>query len=59
VRARGGIDPVFVDRLEGLPDSLLPLLRNDDIVLTLGAGDIGRAARELLGSAQLKEGTYG
>tara|TARA_B100002003_G_scaffold50935_2_gene46126 strand:- start:3375 stop:4781 length:1407 start_codon:yes stop_codon:yes gene_type:complete len=59
VRARGGIDPVFVDRLEGLPDSLLPLLRNDDIVLTLGAGDIGRAARELLGSAQLKEGTHG
>jgi UDP-N-acetylmuramate--alanine ligase len=59
VRARGGIDPVFVDRLEALPDSLLPLLRNDDIVLTLGAGDIGRAARELLGSAQLKEGTHG
>jgi UDP-N-acetylmuramate-alanine ligase len=50
---------VFVDRLDRLPDSLLPLLRNDDIVLTLGAGDIGRAARELLGSAQLREGTHG
>jgi UDP-N-acetylmuramate--alanine ligase len=59
VRARGGIDPVFVDHLDRLPDSLLPLLRNDDIVLTLGAGDIGRAARELLGSTQLKEGTHG
>jgi len=59
VRARGGVDPVFVDRLDRLPDSLLPLLGNDDIVLTLGAGDIGRVARELLGSAQLREGAHG
>jgi len=29
------------------------------VVLTLGAGDIGRVARELVPSVRLQEGTYG
>ena len=59
VRARGGSDPVFVPRLDLLRDALRPLLRDQDIVLTLGAGDIGRAARELVSSTQLRAGTHG
>ena len=35
------------------------MLRDGDVVLTLGAGDIGRAARELIAPVRLHEGTYG
>jgi len=59
IRARGGTDPVFVPELDQLKDALMPLLRDGDVVLTLGAGDIGRAARELAPPVRLQEGTYG
>ena len=59
IRARGGTDPVFVSDLHGLKDALVPILRDGDVVLTLGAGDIGRAARELVSPVRLKEATYG
>lgn len=47
VRARGSLEPVFVEDLEGLPDVLRHLLRDGDVVLTLGAGSIGAAAASL------------
>ena len=47
VRARGRIDPVFVDPLDELPEVLTALLRDGDVVLTAGAGDIGAAAGRL------------
>jgi UDP-N-acetylmuramate--alanine ligase len=47
IRARGQIDPVFVDDLETLPDVLGDLLADGDILLTLGAGDIGAASQRL------------
>ena len=47
IRARGHIDPVFVEDLATLPDVLSDLLRDGDILLTLGAGDIGAAAAGL------------
>jgi len=59
IRARGGTDPVFVPELDQLKDALMPILRDGDVVLTLGAGDIGRAARELVPPLRLQEGTYG
>jgi UDP-N-acetylmuramate--alanine ligase len=46
IRARGG-NPIFVERLELLPGMLRQLLRPGDLVLTLGAGSIGRAAAAL------------
>ena len=59
IRARGGTDPVFVSDLRGLKEALVPILRDGDVVLTLGAGDIGRAARQLVAPVRLQEGTYG
>lgn len=59
IRARGSTDPVFVPELDQLKDALMPILRDGDVVLTLGAGDIGRAARELVPPVRLQEGTYG
>lgn len=47
IRARGQIDPVFVDPLAELPEVLTGLLRDGDVVLTAGAGDIGAASTRL------------
>ncbi len=49
IRARGQVDPVFVDDLETLPAVLDDLLADGDLLLTLGAGDIGAAAQRLAG----------
>ena len=59
IRARAGVDPVFVPEIDQLKEALLPILRDGDVVLTLGAGDIGRVARELVPSVRLQEGAYG
>jgi UDP-N-acetylmuramate--alanine ligase len=47
VRTRGLIEPVFVDRVDDLADSLRGVLRDGDVVLTMGAGNIGAVAQEL------------
>ena len=47
IRARGHIDPVFVEELETLPAVLNDLLRDGDVLLTLGAGNIGSVAAQL------------
>ncbi|MCP5150553.1 MAG: UDP-N-acetylmuramate--L-alanine ligase [Ectothiorhodospiraceae bacterium] len=47
VRARGRVDPVFCPRVDNLADLLPDIVADGDVVLTLGAGDIGTAAPEL------------
>ena len=47
VRARGQVTPVFVEPLAELPEVLRAQLRDGDIVLLMGAGDIGAAAAAL------------
>ncbi|MBV60677.1 MAG: UDP-N-acetylmuramate--L-alanine ligase [Nevskiales bacterium] len=41
IRARGKSQPVFVDGIEQVPDVLADVLRPDDVLLTLGAGNVG------------------
>ena len=41
VRSRGAIEPVFVDTLDELLPVLADLIEDGDLVLTMGAGDIG------------------
>lgn len=48
IRSRGQVEPVFVPDLDALPVALSDVLAGGDLVLTLGAGDIGTAASELL-----------
>ncbi len=48
IRARGQVDPVFVEELDALPVVLNDLLQDGDVLLTLGAGDIGSAAQRLV-----------
>ena len=47
VRARGGVNPVFLSDLAELPELLADIAGDGDVVLTLGAGDIGQAAAGL------------
>ncbi len=47
IRTRGQVDPIFVDPVEDLPELLGGLLRDGDILLTLGAGSIGVVASEI------------
>ena len=54
VRARGKVDPVFIDHPRELGATLPALLRDGDLVLLLGAGDIGAAAAVLAARGKLK-----
>lgn len=47
VRSRGRIEPVFVSSLRELPAALRGVVRDGDLVLMLGAGDIGALAAEM------------
>jgi UDP-N-acetylmuramate--alanine ligase len=47
IRLRGMVEPIFVEDKQELVTILPSVLNQGDLVLTLGAGDIGRIAREL------------
>jgi len=47
VRTRGRVEPVFVERVEELAEALKGVLRDGDLVLTMGAGNIGAVAQDL------------
>ena len=47
IRARGQVDPVLVEHPGQLAQALAPLLRDGDLLLLAGAGDIGRQAVQL------------
>jgi UDP-N-acetylmuramate--alanine ligase len=47
VRTRGAVEPVFVERLDDLAGVLKDVLNDGDLVLTMGAGDIGAYAQSL------------
>jgi UDP-N-acetylmuramate--alanine ligase len=47
IRTRGAVDPVFVEQLDDLADVLGGVLADGDLVLTMGAGDIGAYAQSL------------
>ncbi len=47
VRTRGAVEPVFVESLDDLKPVLEDLLADGDLVLTMGAGDIGAYAAGL------------
>ncbi len=47
VRSRGGVEPIFVEELSDLAQVLEGVLADGDMVLTMGAGDIGALAVRL------------
>ena len=47
VRSRGGVEPIFVEKLDGLVRVLDSVIADGDLVLTMGAGDIDVLAAQL------------
>jgi UDP-N-acetylmuramate--alanine ligase len=54
IRARGRVDPVVIEHPRELPHVLPALLRDGDLLMLAGAGDIGAAAVELAAAGHLK-----
>ena len=48
IRARGKVDPVFVESFDGLDQQVESVLEDDDIFVTLGAGSIGAWSADFL-----------
>ncbi|MDT8451493.1 MAG: UDP-N-acetylmuramate--L-alanine ligase [Gammaproteobacteria bacterium] len=53
-RARGKVNPIFVKDVEMVAESLRAVIQDGDIILTLGAGSIGRVAESLTEQLQKK-----
>jgi len=47
VRSRGQLEPLFVEKVEELPEALKDLIRDGDVVLAMGAGNISAVAHAL------------
>ncbi|MEH6590091.1 MAG: UDP-N-acetylmuramate--L-alanine ligase [Halioglobus sp.] len=47
IRQRGKVDPLFVSTIEEVPEVLAGLLRDGDVVVTQGAGNVAQLAQEL------------
>ena len=47
VRSRGQVDPIFISELQELPGLLPGVLQDGDVLLLMGAGDIGVMAAQL------------
>ena len=55
IRKRGPCDPVFIEQLDELRGVLQSVCEDGDIVMMLGAGDIGRHARRLVAEQPVRE----
>lgn len=47
IRMRGQVDPIFVEDLEDLAPVLAGIIKADDVLLTMGAGNVGHIATQL------------
>jgi UDP-N-acetylmuramate--alanine ligase len=48
IRARGKTEPVFVETIGEVPETIMNLVRDGDVVLTMGAGSISGVPAKLL-----------
>ncbi len=47
IRLRGQVDPIFVEHWEDLPKLLVGIIHENDVILTMGAGNVGQIATQL------------
>ncbi len=47
IRLRGQVDPIFVEHWEKLPKLLASIVHENDVILTMGAGNVGQIATQL------------
>ncbi len=48
IRQRGEVEPIFAEQIADVPKLLRSVVRDGDVVITQGAGNIGALARDLL-----------
>jgi UDP-N-acetylmuramate--alanine ligase len=56
VRGRGNVEPIFVDKVEDLAESLADVIQDGDVIVTMGAGHISAVSHELPGRLAVKAG---
>lgn len=49
LRVAGKVEPVFVEDIAGMPEAVLGVARDGDVVITMGAGSIGGVPGKLAG----------
>ena len=49
LRVAGKVEPLFVEGVGELPQAILDVVRDGDVVVTMGAGSIGAVAGQLRG----------
>ena len=49
VRVAGKVDPVFVEDIADMPEAILNVVSDGDVVLTMGAGSISSVPPRLVG----------
>jgi len=54
VRVAGKVEPVFVETVDEVPDALAAIVRDGDVVITMGAGSIGGVPGRLAGNEGAK-----
>jgi UDP-N-acetylmuramate--alanine ligase len=47
VRSRGQVEPVFVEKVEGLASALTDVIKDEDLIVTMGAGNISAVSHAL------------
>jgi UDP-N-acetylmuramate--alanine ligase len=48
IRVAGKVEPVFVDEIDAMPQAILELARDGDVVMCMGAGSIGGVPAKLV-----------
>jgi UDP-N-acetylmuramate--alanine ligase len=48
IRVQGKVEPIFVEDIERMPRSILDVVQDGDVVITMGAGSIGATSARLL-----------
>lgn len=47
IRVQGKVEPIFVENVAELPQAILDVVRDGDVVLTMGAGSVGQIPGQL------------
>lgn len=48
IRARGKVEPIFVEKVSDVATQVRGIVEGDDVVLVMGAGSIGKVAQQLV-----------
>jgi len=59
IRSHGRVEPILVRKVNDIPKALLPIIRDNDVVVVMGAGNIGSLAGELSTSLSLSHAEQG